>query len=182
MQHRISIDCQWLEVNGFGVSGCLSVYADGLDVVMVNDPDMIFRTASHGFGVALFGLEEVSWPEAEVLEAYFSENEVDALMAADWANEYFPHARQCCPLYRDDLAAVIGGWHVSWPDGPPRLPQLAALQQQIDRAGGPGVMPMGETYRCEPYRLLLWTLRDSEPWYEVWGDGEGELHAIARVT
>jgi hypothetical protein len=43
-------------------------------------------------------------------------------------------------------------------------------------------MPSGEAYRCEPYRLVLWTIRDAEPWFEVWGDGGGELHAVGRVT
>src|SRR5947208_1851027 len=71
---------------------------------------------------------------------------------------------------------------VSWPDGPPRLPRLASLRERIDHAGGPGMMPSGETYRGEPYRLLLWTLRDAEPWFEVWGDGASELHAVGRVT
>jgi hypothetical protein len=182
LRHRVSVDCQWLEANGFGVSGCLSVYTGGLDVVVVNDPELAFQTAPHGYGVALFGREEVSWPEIEVLEAYLSKDEVASVMSAGWADAYFAHAQQCCPLYRDDVAAVLGGWHVGWPDGPPRLPRLAAQQQRIDRAGGPGAVRAADACRCEPYRLLVWTLRDAEPWYEVWGDGEGELHAVGRIT
>ncbi|MBN9118046.1 MAG: hypothetical protein J0I06_02575 [Planctomycetes bacterium] len=177
----MSADCQWLEDNGFGVRGSLSVYTAGLNVVVVNDPKQPFACSQLG-GTPLFGAEEESWPEIDVLEAYLGEDEVTALMTAGWADEYFRFARQGNPLYRDDVAAVLGGWHVSWPDGPPQLPRLAGLTARICRAGGPGAMSTGETFRCEPYRLLLWTLRDSEPWFEVWGDGIGELHAVARIT
>ncbi len=181
LRHLVSVDCQWLADNGFGARGCLSVYAAGLDVAVVNDPDRVFAGGQTG-GAPLYGQEEESWPEIEVLEAYLSEDEINAMMSAAWADEYFRLARQACPLYRDDLAAVLGGWHVSWPDGPPNLPRLAQLSERIERAGGPGAMPHGETFRREPYQLLLWTLRDAEPWYEVWGAGADELHAVGRVT
>jgi hypothetical protein len=181
LPHLLSVDCQWLADNGFGVRGSLSVYADGLDVAMVNDPDQTFACGQLG-GIPLFGQEEESWPEEEALVAYLPPNEIAAVTSAEWAADYFRFAQQVNPLFREGLAAVLGGWHVNWPDGPPRLPRLADLQARIDRAGGPGVMPYGETYRCEPYRLLLWTLRDAEPWFEVWGDGAGELHAVGRVT
>src|SRR5688500_18606099 len=42
LRHLVSVDCQWLADNGFGVRGCLSVYTDSLDAVVVNDPDRVF--------------------------------------------------------------------------------------------------------------------------------------------
>lgn len=181
-RHLIGIGCDWLEENGFGVRGCLSVYRDGFDTVVVHDPELSFRTAPTGNGVALFGREDVSWPGDEALAAYLTDQELRSLDVPGTLDEYWGSAEASNPLFWDDgTVAVFGGWHASWPDGPPRLPRLAELNDRIRRAGGPGVMPAGTTYRCEPYRLLLWTLCDSEPWYEVWGDGD-ELHAVARIT
>lgn len=180
--HRIGVDCPWLAANGFGVRGCLSVYAAALEVAAVNDPHRTFADAPTD-GAPLFGREEASWPEEEALAAYLTADELRAF-AASGLDEYLGFARQANPLYDGGggVAAVLGGWHTNWPDGPPQLPRLEELNERIDRAGGPGLMPAGSTYRCEPYRLLLWTLRDAEPWFEVWGDGAAELHAIGRVT
>jgi hypothetical protein len=180
-RHWLSVDCRWLEENEFGVRGCLSVYRAGGDFVVLNDPDLAFED-SPANGLALFGREELSWPEEEALSAYLPAAEVRALFASDLGVEYLRWAQQTNPLYNGGAAAVLGGWHMSWPDGPPELPRLRELNERIHAAGGPGVMPCGEAYRCEPYRLLLWTLRDAEPWVEVWGGGEGELHAVARIT
>jgi hypothetical protein len=180
-RHWISVDCGWLERNGFGVKGCLSVYEVGsLDIGVLNDPGWAFpeRVAD---GIPLFGREEESLPDSQVFEAYLTEAENGAVEGEVGA-DYFTCAQANCPLYDGAIAAVLGGWHVGWPDGPPNLPRLRVQTERIDAVGGPGVMPEGETYRCEPYRLVLWTFRDAEPWVEVWGDGAGELHAVARIT
>jgi hypothetical protein len=176
-----------LERNGFGLRGCLSVYrVAALGFLAVNDPEGRFPQAIRS-GVALFGQEELSFPAEEVLTAYLSPEEQTAIGLWDLRNNpaldaYLTTAQTEVPLFREDLAAVLGGWHTSWPDGPPNLPRLRELNERIRRAGGPGVMPAGTTFRCEPYRLLLWTLRDAEPWVEVWGDDAGELHGVARIT
>lgn len=179
LTHRVSVDCRWLEANGFGVRGCLSVYAAALEVAAANDPHLTFVDPQAG--VPLFGREEVSWPEEEALAAYLTADELRAFSAAG-LGEYLTFAQQTNPACDGGVAGVLGGWHMSWPDGPPQLPRLAGLNERIDRAGGPGLMPPGAAYRCDPYRLVLWTLRDAEPWFEVWGDGAGELHAVGRVT
>jgi hypothetical protein len=179
--HWISVDCRWLEENGFGVRGCLSVYRVNGGFVAVNDPDLAFNE-SPANGLAVFGLEEVSWPPEGALEAYSIGVGPGGFPDLEALSAYLRSEQADCPLFRDGVTAVLGGWHMSWPDGPPRLPRLAELNARIDRAHGPGCLPLGETYRCEPYRLLLWTLRDSEPWVEVWGDYSGELHAVGRIT
>ncbi len=60
-----------------------------------------------------------------------------------------------CPLYTGEAAAVLGGWHFPWPDDD------------------------WEELRERP--LLVWTLEESEPWVEVWGDGPG-FQIIPRIT
>jgi hypothetical protein len=59
------------------------------------------------------------------------------------------------PFYQGSGFAITGGWHMSWGDD-----DWEDLVQK---------------------RLVLWTLRDAEPWIEVWEDG-GALRAIPRVT
>lgn len=50
------------------------------------------------------------------------------------------------PLYSDQAAAVLGGWHFPWPDGD--------WEELVDK------------------ELVLWTLREAEPWVEVFHDGK----------
>jgi hypothetical protein len=180
-RHWISVDCRWLGRNGFNVRGWLSVYAIPGGFTVANDPAAVLSVLPQD-GVSLFGREEASLPSDEVLEAYLLPEEIRTLKAWEGAAEYFKQAALDCPLFRTDLVAVLGGWHVGWPDGPPELPRLRELNQRINRAGGPGCLSAAEKFRCEPYQLVLWTLRDSEPWVEVWSDGEGELHAVRRIT
>jgi hypothetical protein len=180
-QHWISVDCWWLEENGFGIRGCLSVYRVNGSFVVVNDPDLSFDD-SPANGLAVFGREEVSWPSEGALEAFSVGVRESGFSDLEALQVYLRNEQADCPLFRDGVTAVLGGWHFSWPDGPPNLPRLAELNERIDRAHGPGCLPIGETYLCDPYRLLLWTLRDAEPWVEVWGDGASELHAVGRIT
>ncbi len=60
-----------------------------------------------------------------------------------------------CPLYTGEAVAVLGGWHFPWPDGD------------------------WEELREQP--LLLWTIEESEPWVEVWGE-RGGFRVTQRVT
>lgn len=65
-------------------------------------------------------------------------------------NDNFPHPagaayerrwQQNCPLYRGEHDVIVGGWPMPWPDDE-----------------GPGLIE---------HELILWTLRNSEPWVEV---------------
>lgn len=59
------------------------------------------------------------------------------------------------PLYSGGAHAVIGGWHLPWPDGD--------WDELVDKS------------------LVLWTFEDSEPWVEVWQEESG-FRVIPRIT
>ena len=61
------------------------------------------------------------------------------------------------PLYQNRLAyAILGGWHMPWSDK--------------------------DWFELLESRLLVWTLKDAEPWLEVWMKSSGEAVVIPRVT
>lgn len=60
-----------------------------------------------------------------------------------------------CPLYSNDVAAVCGGWHFPWPDGD--------FRELLDS------------------ELVVWTIRDAEPWVEVFAKGDA-FAVRQRVT
>jgi hypothetical protein len=68
---------------------------------------------------------------------------------------YERHYQSQCPLYTNKAFAVLGGWHFPWPDGD--WPEL--LNQP----------------------LALWTLKESEPWLEVWATASG-YRVVQRIT
>ncbi len=61
-------------------------------------------------------------------------------------SEYEKIWQNNCPLYQQDIDVVTGGWHFPWPDG-----------------------DWGDFIHSE---LVLWTLRDAEPWIEVFKKGD----------
>lgn len=60
-----------------------------------------------------------------------------------------------CPMYADDAVAARGGWHFPWPDGD--------FRELVDS------------------ELVVWTIRDAEPWIEVFEKG-GTYSVKTRVT
>ncbi|MFO0822202.1 MAG: hypothetical protein U0792_03625 [Gemmataceae bacterium] len=187
-RHWLSVDCEWLGRNGYGLSGCLSVYElahPNHCYVAVTDARRV-DWARVESGTPLFGQEEQELPTEHVLDAYLTNEEKESIgwcgrNIAPSLEEYFHTAFMAGPL-NQNWAAVLGGWHIHWPDGPPDLPKLRELNERIQKAHGPGCFPEREMFRCEPYRLVLWTLRDCEPWLEVWGDDSGELHVVPRIS
>jgi hypothetical protein len=185
-RHWISVDCSWLERNGFGIRGWMSVYAAPFsNFRAVNDPEP--EVVNLGDGLPLVGQEELCFPHEYVLDAYLTDEEKAALgysLAKGYEGlgpDYWKLVQTGWPHSHNDVA-VLGGWHICWPDGPPRLPRLRELHERIHRAHGPGYLSAAEIFRCEPYRLVLWTLRDSEPWVEVWGDDTGKLYGVSRIS
>jgi hypothetical protein len=123
--------------------------------------------ATHSGGIPLFGQEEPSIPPSEALDVCGSDRARDwfATIAAGGgaarnapaiAQAYDGEYQRRCPLWRDDVFAVMGGWHTLWPDS--------------------------DDYGAQPERLVLWTFRDAEPWVEVWTDDSGSLLAVPRIT
>jgi hypothetical protein len=60
------------------------------------------------------------------------------------------------PLFTGGAYAVLGGWHIPWPDGD--------WYNQLDKT------------------LLVWTFEDSEPWLEVWRDTNQLYTVVQRFT
>jgi hypothetical protein len=59
------------------------------------------------------------------------------------------------PLFNGSAHAVLGGWHMAWPEGD--------WNELADK------------------RLIVWTFAESEPWVEVWED-ESRFRVIQRIT
>lgn len=169
LEHVISVDCAWLQAQGFPITGTLSLYSDGLDATPVLEPESPFR-AEAGGGTLLWGTETPSFPPPEALclhgserlAAWLAEHGCSRNDGAQGVIDRTPEGdtyvrawQGRCPLYRDGPAAVLGGWPVMWPD------------DDVYAARG---------------QLVLWTLRDAEPRIEVWVDGAGRLSAVARIT
>lgn len=73
------------------------------------------------------------------------------------ADDYQRLWQQEHPMYSDsDIYAVLGGWHFPMPDGD--------WKDLIDE------------------HLLVFTLRDSEPWVEAWRTRAGDYKVIQRTT
>jgi len=77
------------------------------------------------------------------------------VLSEEHQDAYIPIWQANCPLYTEEAVAVLGGWHFPWPDG-----DWAELREKP---------------------LLLWTIEDSEPWVEVWGESAG-FKVIQRIT
>lgn len=60
------------------------------------------------------------------------------------------------PYFLSEVYAVLGGWHMPWPEGD--FKEL--LQDQ----------------------LLIWTLQDPEPWVELWRKSSGEFRVVQRIS
>jgi hypothetical protein len=59
------------------------------------------------------------------------------------------------PFYSGGAHAVLGGWHLPWPDG--------------------------DWLELVPSQLLVWTFEGGEPWFEAWASGEA-LRVLRRIT
>lgn len=169
LMHLISVSCEWLKAQGLPVSGTLSVYSAGTDAVPVLEPHPLDPETCGGR--LLWGTEEPSFPPPEALCLHGSPRVEAWLAERGWSRKdgaeavihrtpegqaYVRKWQRYCPLYeREPPVAVLGGWPVMWPED--------------DVYGQRG-------------RLLLWTLRGAEPWFEVWIDAAGCLSAVARIT
>jgi hypothetical protein len=158
--HRITIDCEWLANQGIRIQGSLGVY--DVDpkwrrpVPIQVDPQ---RTKSLeqlklSDGVPLYGHEALSLPPIEALCLYggrvverwlrslgLDHTDYDQLAGTELGELYNNEYQKQSPLFSDEYAAVLGGWHAIWPDD--------------------------DFYIPREMRLVLWTLRDAEPWIEV---------------
>lgn len=78
----------------------------------------------------------------------FPDKHIVNIYEAAWQNQM--------PLYDGGAHAVLGGWHMPWPDG--------------------------DWYDLLEQTLVVWTFEDSEPWVEVWRDTKNNYTVLQRVT
>jgi hypothetical protein len=169
--HWLTIDCRFLPAGLGPAGGCLSVYTDENDC----ESGMALYNPSASLAVKegpveLFATEARSLPPIDAIFRLGSPSVHDWLASQKWqpewgynenfkdptpAREYLRNYQAVCPLYAGGAHAVLGGWHFPWPDGD--------WEERIDG------------------RLLIWTFEESEPWVEVWGEGEG-FRVMQRIT
>lgn len=183
-QHVVTVDCGWLQDNGYHVQGCISIFRSDAEArdgassprarwVAHCAPDKVLPAEVRG-GLPLVGQVASSFPPLEALCLYggsvvrqwlyglgvsrhgYRDSRVYCSEAGDaYISEYMKHS----PLYtnRDDdpqrVAVIVGGWWHS-------------VYLQWDYEHG------GDTF-------LMVTLRDAEPWLEVWQDSAGALYVEA---
>ena len=96
--------------------------------------DAVFLLGSQKIGDFL---AEHDWPRDEPYNRNFP-NSVPEQYEIQWQESY--------PLYQSGIDAVLGGWHMFWPDG--------------------------DWHDLLSETLVAWTLRDCEPWVEIWRHGD----------
>jgi len=173
-RHRITFDCAWLSQHGVRVGGSIGVYdvdrrwrwPKPLHLEQLNGPLAGFRMDG---GLPLYGREERSFPPVEALCLYggpavgqwlaaegLDRTDYDIAATSDIGEAYQAEYRRHCPLYlTDQPVAVLGGWHAFWPDD--------------------------EFYLPREMRLVLWTVREAEPWVEVF-ERSPNLPIRLRIT
>ena len=166
---RISIDVSWLAARGYALRGVLRVSDVALrwnwrtPVHVEQDPAAALAPVAGA--VPLTGREAASLPpfealclyggapvESWLLSAGLERTDYDRAAMLPEAGAYQEHYQRHSPLHSSGIVAVLGGWHAMWPDDDYYLPR--------------------------EMRLVLWTLRDAEPWIEVFQRG---ANLIPRV-
>lgn len=168
-EHWISIDCIWLKHIGINISGSISVFHDSkTDKWLVsNDQKVGFREKVVN-GIPLNGMVSTSFPPLEALCLYGGDEiekwlqslgklrtDFNELHNSEIGKAYNREFQRRCPLYTGQVDAVIGGWHMMWPES--------------------------NSYDEHGLQMYLWTFRDAEPWIEVWPQNN-ELKAVDRIT
>jgi hypothetical protein len=121
-------------------------------------------------GLKLYAAPAISLPPIEGIFLLGSERVQEWLSSVGWSphdgyrvgfphrdvvEEYLQRYQDQLPLYAGGAHAVLGGWHLPWPDG--------------------------DWWDLVPSQLLAWTFEGSEPWLEAWAR-DGALRVIRRIT
>ena len=162
--HRITFDCGWLSRHGVRVRGTVGVYDvhrryGWAEPVYVDRVDAHLADVRMSGGTALYGREVASFPPFEALCLYggpsveewlltlgFDRTDYVAAMSTDIGEAYQEESCRRSPNALTPVPyAVLGGWHLMWPEDDYYLPR--------------------------EMRLACATLRDAEPWVEVFQCG-----------
>ena len=140
--------------------------------------DMVYRVLGSGSsltelqcdGLPLYLTEDKSFPPFEAICLYGSErvaawlkslglerHDYQQAQLESQAVEYSDFYMSRTSLYQGGADVVVGGWHQLWSDD--------------------------DFYMPLEMRLAIWTLRDAEPWYELWqATGNGNWSVKERIT
>jgi hypothetical protein len=169
-EHWITIDCGFLPAGAALPTGVVSIYTDGSDRygAVAYDPALSFSLARGGR--PLYAHPTSSLPPLEAVFLYGSPAVREWLARIEWqpdwgwngnfpdaevADAYIESQRVNLPLDGESVFAVLGGWHVPWPDG-----------DWLELVNRP---------------LVVLTLAEAEPWVEAFNMG-GRFQVIQRVS
>ena len=174
IEHVVTVDARLLERVGLFVRSPTVGFAEvelanGDTVYRVLEPDLALSDLTCD-GLPLHAVESRSFPPFEAVCLYagggvgawlkglgLQRHDYEAAAQEPEAVAYFDAYAERAPLYRGDADVVVGGWHQAWPDDDFFLP----LEM----------------------RLALLTLRDAEPWYELWqATGRRNWSVRQRIT
>lgn len=162
-RHWISLDTSWLAQHSARLTaGILSVYQYNHPARNAPAGSVIFQPGQRfehipNSGLPLYGIKQPSFPPLEALCLYggnrvqewlqgieASRYDYDHVSQTDLGKKYQAEWMKRSPFYMNDadIVAVMGGWHMLWPE---------------DDFYMPGEM-----------NLIVWTFREAEPWVEVW--------------
>lgn len=170
-RHWLSIACKYIAAANDRRAGCLSIYTDEDDcdsgrVAVDNSLTLPDSTDA----LKLYAHPDSSLPPLEAVFKFGSSDVMEWLKANNWQPDwgynnnfrdktpvqtYERAYRNQLPLFDDTAHAVLGGWHMAWPEGD--------WDELVDK------------------RLIVWTFAESEPWVEVWED-ESRFRVIQRIT
>jgi hypothetical protein len=157
-----------LPAPGWNQQGTFRLASDGTDVSIAFAEGA--RLPAEPKGVKLYAAPARSLPPVDALFALGSDRVQRWLRSLDWPpgepyNSNFPDRdavevyergyMEQLPFYSGGAHAVLGGWHLPWPDG--------------------------DWLELVPSRLLVWTFEGGEPWFEAWASGEA-LRVLRRIT
>ena len=170
-RHWLTVDCKYIPGSGTRLSGCLSIYTNPDDstagIVAVDDSLSLPDSAD---GDKLYAHPDSSLPPLEAVFKLGSPEIRDWLVSNNWQSEWgyndnFPERTPAeayerayqdqLPLFTGAAHAVLGGWHMPWPEGD--------WDELLEK------------------RLIAWTFAESEPWIEVWED-QRRFRVIQRIT
>lgn len=182
LQHRITLDCEAFPEPFAGATGSASLYTHHVDEgavlfgpkVSMERPELLSRATQWltraRTPTLLYGHPGMSLPPIEAVFRFgslrFQAWGAEIGWDPQWADSADPAFRELarvydqayranCAVYFNDVHAVVGGWHMPWPDG-----------DWQERAAD---------------TLVLWTFVDAEPWFEVWRTADA-FRVIPRIT
>lgn len=174
-RHIITIDGALLAELGLPTTAPLSLFV--AEHVDGNETYRIERSSSPKFGeisctgVPLYAVRAVSFPPIEAVCLYGSakvaewmhdlglaRHQYADISGSQLARQYMDEFTERAPLYSRKADAIVGGWHMIWPEDDFFMP----LEM----------------------RLVLTTVRDAEPYFEIWvADGiRGNYSVRSRIT